>query len=585
MQILNLAVIHKPSYPWQYVEGNYCYLRVKTCLPVQAITVWYGDPFWFSGPEKKPQLSCREMLPTQRMPDSQLYAVSIRMQTHKLHYYFVIKLQTGMCVWLSECGVTLPIKEPGALRYFNVPYVFPQAHSLAPAWASSFTWYQIFPDRFCNEKNNHDAKIFVPTRDNFYGGTLNGILQKIPYLQTLGIQGIYLNPIFGSCSNHRYDTTSYDYIEPALGNETVFGTLVETLHKAGMKIMLDGVFNHCGWNNIIWQDVKRYGNASIYRDWFIVYDADALTTLQPEALSSERMQNKPPYECFAFAANMPKWNTENPEVIDYLISRAERWTNEYQIDAWRLDVPDETSLRFLHSFANRLRKLNPNVYIIGEIWQDPAEWLDQHVFDATMDYPLYFAIRDFALLHTDSLEVFSMRIQRWFESMPDLIHKRQWAFCSNHDIPRAWHLCGGRTSDFQLAYLLAALLGGGLSVYYGDEIALDGGTDPDNRRAMQWTAQWTDIGMFIRKLLSLKQTAFAESRLAEIVLDTYLYLRLETQSTEVIAIITEPGQTVMIPEIRTLNILIECVDGQALQGQVTGFAVFQKAKGLVIGHA
>lgn len=146
-----------------------------------------------------------------------------------------------------------------------------------------------------------------------------------------------------------------------------------------MKIMLDGVFNHCGWNNVIWQDVKRYGNASIYRDWFIVYDADALTTLQPEALSSERMQNKPPYECFAFAANMPKWNTENPEVIDYLISRAERWTNEYQIDAWRLDVPDETSLRFLHSFANRLRKLNPNVYIIGEIWQDPAEWLDQRV--------------------------------------------------------------------------------------------------------------------------------------------------------------------------------------------------------------
>lgn len=146
------------------------------------------------------------------------------------------------------------------------------------------------------------------------------------------------------------------------------------------------------------------------------------------------------------------------------------------------------------------------MYIIGEIWQDPAEWLDQRVFDGTMDYPLYFAIRDFALLHTDSLEVFSMRIQRWFESMPDLIHKRQWAFCSNHDIPRAWHLCGGRTSDFQLAYLLAALLGGGLSVYYGDEIALDGGTDPDNRRAMQWTAQWTDIGMFILCLLTRTET-------------------------------------------------------------------------------
>ena len=99
MQILNLAVIHKPSYPWQYVEGNYCYLRVKTCLPVQAITVWYGDPFWFSGPEKKPQLSCCEMQPTQRMPDSQLYAVSIRMQTHKLHYYFVIKLQTDISMF------------------------------------------------------------------------------------------------------------------------------------------------------------------------------------------------------------------------------------------------------------------------------------------------------------------------------------------------------------------------------------------------------------------------------------------------------------------------------------------------------
>lgn len=168
--------------------------------------------------------------------------------------------------------------------------------------------------------------------------------------------------------------------------------------------MLDGVFNHCGWRHPFWQDVRLRGKASRYYNWFCVYDAGELSRLPPEQLSDRRMKVNPPYECFAFAANMPKWNTENPEVIRYLVSIAEQWTREYGIDAWRLDVPDEVSLRFLHAFRTRMRSCNAAVYVIGEIWQDAGWWLEQAVFDGVMDYPLYHAIRDFAMTHTDPLE-------------------------------------------------------------------------------------------------------------------------------------------------------------------------------------
>lgn len=578
MQILKLDITHRAAYPWQYVEGRGCTLRLRTAESINRISVWYGDPFWFSGLDKKPVLERLDMQQTQKILGDVLYSAVIPMRTHKLHYYFEIFLANGDRVFLSETGVTWPIDDSRELRYFNVPYVHSQECASAPAWAKGFVWYQIFSDRFCDEQDNKKSSDFVPTRENFFGGTLDGITSKVPYLRELGVQGVYLNPIFGSESNHRYDTTSYDYIEPSLGNESSFKKLVDVLHKSDMKIMLDGVYNHCGWNNVFWQDVKRLGKKSRYFDWFLVYDEDSLQKAKLCELTSERMRHDPPYESFAFAANMPKWNTENEDVIDYLISRAERWTKEYDIDAWRLDVPDEVSMQFLREFSKRMRALKPEIYIIGEIWQDASPWLKERVFHGVMDYPLYYAVRDYAMLQKDTLDTFSARIQNWFESIPEDVHSRQWAFCSNHDIPRAFSLCGGKKEDYQLAYLLVALLGGGISIYYGDETAMEGGEDPDNRRAMQWDNLQPDVLEFFQKLLSLKKTYLKSARLVELRVREYLYLRLESPKYDIIAMITDEGHSVRVPFQASYALLLDAKNGQGVDGTVERFAVFCKKK-------
>ena len=497
------------------------------------------------------------------------------MGTHKLRYHFVLTLEDGDTVYLSELGITPPLPE-SVLRPFNVPYVYAGDHPAPPDWAEGFLWYQIFPDRFCDGKENQGGEDFIPTRENFFGGTLRGITGKIPYLRELGVQGIYLNPIFRSDSNHRYDTVSYTELDPRLGGKTDFRILIETLHQAGMRIMLDGVFNHCGWHHPFWQDVRLRGKASRYYNWFCVYDAGELSRLPLEQLSDRRMKVNPPYECFAFAANMPKWNTENPEVIRYLVSIAEQWTREYGIDAWRLDVPDEVSLRFLHAFRARMRSCNAAVYVIGEIWQDAAWWLEQSVFDGVMDYPLYHAIRDFAMTHTDPLETFAHRIRRWYAAAPEAVHPYQWAFCSNHDVPRALSLCGGNKSDFRLAYVLAALLGGNLSVYYGDEIAMDGGQDPDNRRPMRWTDPEEEIRGFFHSLLWLKRDVLRHCRLTAMELTDALYLRFDGSGYGILAVVTERGQAVTPQLDASDSLLLEAPEGHAAEGTVRGFAVFRR---------
>lgn len=542
MRFFDYEIEHRARYPWQFVQGKNCTLRLRCNEPVLKITVLHGDPFWFAeGKKKEPVLEETELVAKQILLDDTFYSVTIPMQTHKLRYHFGITLCDGTKLMLSELGVTDILPE-SQLRPFMVPYVFEREHYCAPDWAKNFVWYQIFPDRFAGEG---DPVVFAPTRDNFFGGTLKGITGKIPYLKDLGVQGIYLNPIFQSPSNHRYDTVDYAKIDPLLGNEDDFRQLIGSLHEAGLRIMLDGVFNHCAWNHPFWQDVLNKGESSPYYEWFYIEDAHALEGSGKEKFSPEIIRREHPFACFAFAANMPKWNTENELVMDYLIGRAERWTRDYGIDAWRLDVPDEISMRFLREFKRRIRAVSDQIYIIGEIWQDAGLWLDNAVFDGAMDYPLYYAIRDFAMTGQDDLVAFARRIQRWVLSAPEEIHPYQWAFCSNHDIPRLLTECGGDAERTKLALFLTAVLGGNMSVYYGDERGMEGGDDPDNRRAMVWGSCGTKLPDFYEGLIHIKKTLLHDARIVELSLREGLEIRMENSVGErLLTVIGRPGQPV-----------------------------------------
>lgn len=542
MRFFDFEIEHHACYPWQFVQGKSCTLRLRCNVPVLKITVLHGDPFWFAeGKKKQPVLEETELAAKQILLDDTFYSVTIPLRTHKLRYHFVITLCDGTKLMLSELGVTDELPE-SQLRPFMVPYVFENEHYDAPEWAKGFVWYQIFPDRFAGEG---DPAAFVPTRDNFFGGTLKGITGKIPYLKELGVQGIYLNPIFQSPSNHRYDTADYTRIDSLLGNEDDFRQLIESLHEAGLRIMLDGVFNHCAWDHPFWQDVLHKGESSPYYEWFYIEDVQALSGANKEKFSPEIIRREHPFACFAFAANMPKWNTENEQVMKYLIEQAECWTQEFGIDAWRLDVPDEISMRFLREFKRRIRAVADQVYIIGEIWQDAGLWLDNAVFDGAMDYPLYYAIRDFAMTGQDDLNAFAQRIQCWILSSPEEVHPYQWAFSSNHDIPRLLTECGGDAERAKLALFLTAVLGGNMSVYYGDERGMEGGDDPDNRRAMAWGCSNGTLLDFYKELIRIKKTLLHGTRIVELTLREGLEIKLESSyGGRLLTVIGRPGQPI-----------------------------------------
>ena len=574
MRFFDYEIEHRACYPWQFVQGKSCTLRLRCNEPVLKITVLHGDPFWFAeGKKKEPVLEETELVAKQILLDDTFYSVTIPLRTHKLRYHFVITLCDGTKLMLSELGVTDELPE-SQLRPFMVPYVFEREHYCAPDWAKNFVWYQIFPDRFAGEG---DPVVFAPTRDNFFGGTLKGITGKIPYLKDLGVQGIYQNPIFQSPSNHRYDTADYAKIDSLLGDETDFRQLVESLHEAGLRIMLDGVFNHCAWGHPFWQDVLHKGASSPYYEWFYIEDVQALSGANKEKFSPEIIRREHPFACFAFAAYMPKWNTENEQVMKYLIGQAVCWTRDLGIDAWRLDVPDEISMRFLREFRRRIRAVSDQVYIIGEIWQDAGLWLDHAVFDGAMDYPLYYAIRDFAMTGQNDLTAFARRLQRWVLSAPEEVHPYQWAFCSNHDIPRLLTECGGDAERTKLALFLTAVLGGNMSVYYGDERGMEGGDDPDNRRAMVWGHCNQNIYEFYRQLIRLKTATLQELKLTRVIQREHLSLYLKTKNgRDLLAVIARPAENVLLTDASHFLTVFGQAESNDHGTTVNGFALFER---------
>lgn len=493
-------ICHHAQYPWLFTDETLS-CRIMIALPkgqVRRAVIKYGDPFDFlPGTVKQPDLKQARMVLERSEGKQDFFIIRVKPFTHKLRYHF--QLETGDRIyWYAENGVLLHEDEM-LLRPFLVPYLYKKAQYCPPDWTGLSLWYQIFPDRFFDSRQRLDPSVFVPDRSNFFGGDIRGILSKLPYLQEMGVTGVYMTPVFESTSNHRYDTKDYMRVDPALGTEEDLAALCNALHERNMKCMLDGVYNHAGWACTMWQDVLNRGEQSPYRDWFYIYDMKRTQAYSLDELTSEVMKHDPPYEAFAFAANMPKWNTENKAVQNYLIGSAEKWTKRLHIDGWRLDVPDEVSMDFLRAFRKRIKEINPEIYITGEIWNNPGRWLQGDTFDGAMNYTLYFIMRDFALLGMEDAYGLVSRMNRYLLDTPPAVRKNMLNFMGNHDLPRPLTLAKGETNAVLGALLLLVMQEGELCLYYGDEAAMSGGPDPDNRRPMTW--QDTGVAMKMRNAM------------------------------------------------------------------------------------
>ena len=371
----------------------------------------------------------------------------------------------------------------------------------APAWVKDAVFYQIFPDRFCRSERYRAIGKFVewgskPTRENMFGGNLAGIVDKLEYIASLGVTALYLCPIFKSNSNHRYHTVDYFEIDPVLGTLKDFDRLVKKAHKLGLRVILDGVFNHCSRGFFQFNSLMELGKNSPYVDWFHVH-----------GWPLHAYSGKPNYDCWWGFPALPKFNTDNPDVREYLFSVGEYWMKR-GIDGWRLDVPNEIDDdSFWQEFRRRIKAINPEAYIVGEIWDEPSRWLKGDQFDGVMNYPLRRAV--LAYLFDEKpidLAEFAKRLR---EAFPAGRFGVPMNLLGSHDTIRLASLPCSNLQRVKLALAILFFLPGAPCIYYGDEIGMEGGKDPDNRRTFPWESlsdgRRSPVFRFMNELIALRR--------------------------------------------------------------------------------
>jgi glycosidase len=507
----HLQVEHKASLPWCWYDKYRGKIVLRLAAPEdpESVTLIYGDPYdWqkSGGGAYRWRFTGAEMFRALSGTRRDLWKAEIDLPSRRrLKYAFRIKTGAGE-FYFSENGL-----EPYSAEAVNLPhnhFFFPFIHELdapsVPPWAQDRVWYQIFPDRFCKGASSsflpglEDWETGTPKQGSFFGGNLAGIREKLPWLEELGITGIYLTPVFKSPSNHKYDVADYFSLAEHFGTLEDLKSLVACAHSRGIRVMLDGVFNHAGKDHPFWQDVLKNQEHSACRDYFHIRRFPLRESAGGRDLD---------FDAFAFAPNMPKWNTENPEARAYLLKAAAYWITECDIDGWRLDVAGEVSLDFWKEFSRLVRSLKKDFYITGEIWHDPSPWVNSGCFDAVMNYPLGLAVSDYFLERKTGALGFTERIFSVLERLSDLHNSAAFNLLDSHDTQRALHRAGGDKQALRNAFTMLFLLPGSPCLYYGTEVGMTGGDDPDCRRPMIWDEAKQDKELldFFKNLITFRR--------------------------------------------------------------------------------
>jgi len=366
-----------------------------------------------------------------------------------------------------------------------------------PDWVKNAVFYQIFPDRFAKSNSLDKPTYLEPwdsplTRTGFKGGDLLGVYEKLDYLQDLGINAIYLNPIFASAANHRYHTYDYYHVDPILGGNKIFFKLLEEAHRRDIRIVLDGVFNHASRGFFQFNHILENGEKSPYLDWFDVY-----------GFPMNAYQGKPNYSCWWNLPALPQFNTDNPQVRSFLFEVAKYWI-EQGADGWRLDVPFEIKDEsFWRQFRTATKLPNENAYLVGEIPSEAQDWLQGDMFDGVMNYQFTAACIGFfgaesrdetmisgmmGLPEVPVLDAqgFAQRTKKLLEIYTRQNALAQLNLMDSHDTPRFLTMVSGRKEAFRLATLFQMTYPGAPCIYYGNEIGMTGGREPENRGAFPW---------------------------------------------------------------------------------------------------
>lgn len=527
------AIVHEPKSVLSYAyDSDTLHIRLKTARnDIKKVELLAIDPFnWIPRNDgsmvydlDKNSVFRISMEKEQQTRDYDCWFAQIAdIEWKRIKYCFIVEDEKDK--YIIGCRDRIPYTENEAVlydlfNYFNYPYINEEDLYQAPTWVENTVWYQIFPDRFYNGCPNDNRTVLpwgsdpMDGADKKFGGNLRGIIEKLDYIKEIGVNGIYLNPIFEAPSSHKYDIANYLKIDSDFGDNDTFGELVKEAHKRGIKVMLDAVFNHCGFLHPFWQDVLKHGKDSKYYDCFYIIDSDkplVYGTVEngiPKDAPREHLN----YRTFAFSQSMPKWNTSNPLVRDYLIKVGCYWIENYDIDGWRLDVSNEVSHDFWRDFRKAVKSIKPEVYILGENWDNSYPWLQGDQFDAVMNYGFQLPVcnffkRDLTQGSRYNALDFQFAIGKLLTDYPRHVTKNLFNLLESHDTKRFLNVVGGHTKLAKLAYILLFTYPGSPCLYYGSEIGMSG-DEHSNRQCMIWDTNKQDLEFqtFVKHLIHLRK--------------------------------------------------------------------------------
>ena len=482
------AIRHRSTVDMCYsADKDTAVVRLRTGRDVEQAYIICDDPFihWLRRQESWDGTK-HPMTLSMELENHLVWEYRTQPPYKRLQYYFEVTAGNESLLVYDEkiCDPKKPDKT--SKQAFKLPWMNPSDVISPPSWVKDTVWYQIMPDRFCRAGEPDKrfvkwGKFIRPKRGihgEFYGGDLKGITQRLPYLHELGINGIYFTPIFLSDSYHRYNTFDYGLIDPTLGTEEDMKELVRQAHSLGIRIMLDGVFNHCGTEFFAWKDVLQNGRNSKYSDWFFLNSDD----LNPSRFDTADGR----YFTFSFVGLMPKLNTNNPEVIRYFCDVCSHWVKDWDVDGIRFDVGDEISHTFLRELRRTLKPIKPELFLLGEIWFDSLPWLEGDEYDSVMNYPAYDCVNNFERERTLSSVDFMHSLNACRAMYPEQITEVLFNFIDTHDTKRISEECKGNTDLLLQKLTMLFTLPGTPCIYYGTEIALRGREDWENRSCMPW---------------------------------------------------------------------------------------------------
>ncbi len=386
-----------------------------------------------------------------------------------------------------------------------------------PEWVKDAVFYQIFPDTFAQSQRvlkpggllPWDA---LPGPHGYKGGDLLGVVERLDYLSDLGINAIYFCPVFQSASNHRYHTYDYHQVDPMLGGNAALRELLDRAHERGIRIVLDGVFNHASRGFFQFNDILENGLRSAYVDWFEIKDkSKPLNPYNARAAARGQRVWKTNYRCWWNLPPLPEFNTDNPKVRRFLWDVAARWI-EFGIDGWRLDVPEDIDDEpFWQEFRRQVKAVNPEAYLVGEIWHPAAEWLRGDRFDAVMNYVFnraaqcFFGGADLDVhaqpggyrLKPIQAKTFAKRVREMLSLYDWQITLAQLNLLGSHDTPRILSILGDNKDSLKLAVLFQMTMPGAPCVYYGDEVGMRSVpvVGHEGRATMSWDESTWDMDL------------------------------------------------------------------------------------------